>query len=219
MLMRLRLRLARAGLEPAEPMHPRVDAQALGLDGEVQELAARRRDGVADGWDAIGLAEAEEAAATAGAADLAAGRAGSRRARRGWRRSPASSRPAPAPSGSPIRRRSGGRPRSTSPRSSASRIAPAMSRMRPNRSLHVAIAVDMPLGDFPVVDAGVAGRAGVGEHQSLLEIRGCDWQRHAAHAIDAAAPPRRCRHRAPDGSPGRRSARQSPAPRRSSRSA
>ena len=34
----------------------------------------------------------------------------------------------------------------------------------------VAIAVDVPLGDLPVVRAGVARRAGVGEHDAPLEL-------------------------------------------------
>ncbi len=38
--------------------------------------------------------------------------------------------------------------------------------------LDVAIAVDMALGHFPVVDTGVAGRPRVGEHQALLKING-----------------------------------------------
>ncbi len=54
------------------------------FDAEIEEPAAMRGDRLADGGDAVGLAEAEQAAAAAGAADLAAERAGA--ARRGEHR-------------------------------------------------------------------------------------------------------------------------------------
>ena len=86
-------------------------------------------------------------------------------------------------------------------------------------SLHLAVAVDVPLGHFPVVDARISDRAGVGQHEASFELA---RRRPAAPRVARRrrrAPPRRRRRRAPAGSPGRRSARRSPAPRRSSRSA
>ncbi len=50
--------------------------------------------------------------------------------------------------------------------------------------LHVAIPVDVPLGDLPVVDARVPGGAGVGEHEAPLELSRRDRKRNAAYAVD-----------------------------------
>ena len=85
-------------------------------------------------------------------------------------------------------------------------------------ALDLAIAVDVALGDVPVVDAGVARRAGVGEDQARLAgPRVRRGARRGGRRRRRARPPRR-RRRARAGSPARRSARRSPAPRRSSRS-
>ena len=48
-----------------------------------------------------------------------------------------------------------------------------------------AIAVDVPLGDLPVVGARVARRAGVGEDDAALELARVDVERDAADAVDA----------------------------------
>ena len=106
-----------------------------------------------------------------------------------------------------------------SPRSSASRMATAMSRMRAEALLDFAVPVDVPLGDLPVVDARVARGAGVGEHEPPLELvaprpatgRGAR-RRRELDGGDAAVERRPIVLR-------RRSARRSPVPRRSSRSA
>ena len=51
--------------------------------------------------------------------------------------------------------------------------------MRSKQSKMCAVAVDVPLGDFPVVGAGIARLAGVTEHQAPLELAGIDVERHA----------------------------------------
>ena len=61
----------------------------------------------------------------------------------------------------------------------------AVSRIRSKQSKTCAIAVDVPLGDLPVVRAGVARRAGVGEHDAALELARIDVERDAADAVDA----------------------------------
>ena len=81
----------------------------------------------------------------------------------------------------------------------------------------VPVAVDVALGDLPVVRARVSRRAGVGEHDALLELARIDVERRRAmmpstRELDR----RRRRRRAPAGSPARRSARGSSGTRRSS---
>ena len=145
-----------------------------GLDAEDRargrRCAARRR---ADGRDrCVGLADAEQAAAAAGAADLAAERAGRARRREHARRSRAWSRPArgrlrfshSAATCRPDRR-------SSRCRSSAARISTAMSRMRAKRSLDDAVAVDVALHHVPVVDAGVARRVRCRRARAAIRAR------------------------------------------------
>ena len=166
-----RLSTAAPAGRPAMGVDARLDRQAFGLDAEVEEpgAAARRAPG-----------------GSPGRAPARRCRTGSRRRRRRRpcrRRRRPRRRPASiasiagvvTPGASPLRfSHSSATWRPTagqSPRSSAARIATAMSRMRAKRSLHVAVAVDVALGDFPVVDAGVARRVGVGEHEALLAAR------------------------------------------------
>ena len=47
----------------------------------------------------------------------------------------------------------------------------------------VRVAVDMALGDLPVVGAGVARLARVAQHDSLLQLTEVDVERHAANAV------------------------------------
>ena len=76
------------------------------------------------------------------------------------------------------------RPRPSRRAASASRIAAAVSRMRSKQSKTCAVAVDVPLGDLPVVGAGVARLAGVAEDDALLELGEIDVERHALDAVD-----------------------------------
>ena len=69
---------------------------------------------------------------------------------------------------------------SQSPRASASRIAAAVSRIRSKQSKTCAIAVDVPLGDLPVVGAGVARLAGVAEDDARFELLRVDVERRPA---------------------------------------
>src|SRR4051812_34638859 len=50
---------------------------------------------------------------------------------------------------------------------------------------HLAIAVDVLLGDLPVVRPRVAGRAGVGEHDAALELARIDVESEPLDAVDA----------------------------------
>ena len=47
----------------------------------------------------------------------------------------------------------------------------------------MAVAVDVPLGDFPVVGARVSRLAGVTENDAALQLFQVDVERHPAHAI------------------------------------
>ena len=46
------------------------------------------------------------------------------------------------------------------------------------------VAVDVPLGDLPVVGAGIARLAGVAEDDPLLQLAEVDVERHAVDAVD-----------------------------------
>ena len=45
--------------------------------------------------------------------------------------------------------------------------------------MHLAIAIDVRLHDFPIVDAGVARLAGISQHDAFVEIGQVDVQRFA----------------------------------------
>src|SRR5205823_1840677 len=49
----------------------------------------------------------------------------------------------------------------------------------------VAVSVDVALDDFPIVRAGVAGRGGFGEHDSLLELTRIDVGRDTVDSVPA----------------------------------
>ena len=65
----------------------------------------------------------------------------------------------------------------------------------------VLIAVDVPLGDLPVVGAGIARLAGVAEHDAPFELLRIDIERHARAFRRHAARARQCRRTWPAGSP------------------
>ena len=52
----------------------------------------------------------------------------------------------------------------------------------PEIALHFAIAIDVGLGHFPIIDAGIAGRAGVAEHDAAIEIVKIHRNRDAPYA-------------------------------------
>ena len=70
----------------------------------------------------------------------------------------------------------------------------------------VRVAVDVPLGDLPVIGAGIARLAGVAEHQAPLELAGIDIQRHPDRLAGFATRSPRCRRTWRAGSPAGRSA-------------
>src|SRR5438093_6482196 len=50
---------------------------------------------------------------------------------------------------------------------------------------NVAVAIDVSLGDFPVVRSGMAWRTGVSEHDVVRQLAGVDSQWHPPDALDA----------------------------------
>ena len=128
-------------------------------------------------------AVAEQAPAAAGAADLRGRRA--RGLARAIRLSIAGvDTPGASRFDSPIRWRSAGRPR-PSRRARARRASPPPCRGCARSSRRWAVAVDVALGDLPVVRARVPRRAGVGEHDATFELGRIDGERHPPDAVDA----------------------------------
>ena len=150
--------------------------------------------------------EAEEAAAAAGAADLAGERPGL------LRRVEQRSISGVVTAGASRLRASHSADRCVARsrqcrRSRAARTPAAASRMPSNASPDLGIAVDPANHHVPVVDAGLARRPRVREHQPPPELLGVDVERGPPDAGDRRARPRTRRRRAPGGSPARPSAR------------
>src|SRR5581483_5183394 len=165
-------------------MAPLSNPQPLRLDAIVEQPRAARRQRVADRRARGGWAVAEETAAAARAADLRGGGAG---------------RPRSLDQRIDRRRRHA--------RCEAFAVLPLDGDLASDfvpvaaleRGAHgdggianpfeavedVPVAVDVPLGDLPVVRPRVAGRAGVGEHDAALQFVRVDVERDAADAVSA----------------------------------
>jgi hypothetical protein len=161
-----------------------VHPQPLRVDPEIEHAGAACGERVAHGRRVLGFADAEQAPAAACTADFA--RLRSRAPRRGehrvdLRRRDARREPfSVLPFLRDLKRHAG-------PVGALERLAHRDRDVANAREtlLHAAIAVDVTLGHFPVVDAGIPRGVRVGEREARLQFLGADVERHAAHAVDA----------------------------------
>src|SRR5439155_2100702 len=140
----------------------------------------RRSDGVARRWRAV----AEEAAAAARSAHFGGGRAGGRRARDEIVDRGRGHAGREALAGVPLGR---DLPADLVPVAALKRRTHCRRRIaNPLETVEdVPIAVDMALGDLPVVRARIAGLTRIGEHHAALELGRIDVE---SDAVDAVGP-------------------------------
>ena len=161
-----------------------VDAQPFGLDAEVKELGTASRKRFAHSRDAVGGRNAEHAPAPAGAADLGRLRPGAagasdqvvdlRRAHpRGQPLTVAPLLTEVATDGVPVRSLQGRAHRNRG-------IPNALEAIE-----DMAIAIDVPLHDFPVVGARVTGRTRVAQDDAAFEFLRIHRQRYAGQTVRA----------------------------------
>ena len=161
----------------------RFDLQTVALDPEVQNPRARLCQGAANRRYVRRIPDAEQAPTTPGAAHFPAVRACASRVVEhridlGSRDTRGKSL-AVVPFVSHV----------TSHRRPLARFERGSHRRRDvadsgEAGLHGRIAVDMPLGHIPVVDAGMARGIRVRQRQALLEILGLDRERDATHSVN-----------------------------------